>query len=129
MLVAAVALGLAGFVLALGISARVLNDPAVNEQRSALIDRIVAADDRNEALIEEVAAARRELTAAREDNLRVTLEGALLATQIEDLELVTGYAPVEGPGGGGHAHGRSGQGGRGGRPTSRGCSTAMSSGP
>jgi uncharacterized protein YlxW (UPF0749 family) len=97
-LVAAVALGLAGFVLALGISARVLNDPVVNEQRSALIDRIAAADNRNEALIEEVAAGRRELTAAREDNLRVTLEGAQLATQIEDLELVTGYAPVEGPG-------------------------------
>ena len=97
-LVAAVALGLAGFVLALGISARVLNDPAVNEQRSALIDRIVAADGRNEALIEEVDAGRLELTAAREDNLRVTLEGAQLATQIQDLEVVTGYAPVEGPG-------------------------------
>jgi uncharacterized protein YlxW (UPF0749 family) len=97
-LVAAVALGLAGFVLALGISARVLNDPAVNEQRAALIDRIAAADDLNEALIEEVAAGRQELTAARQDNLRVTLEGAQLATQIEELELVTGYAPVEGPG-------------------------------
>jgi uncharacterized protein YlxW (UPF0749 family) len=97
-LVAAVALGLAGFVLALGISARVLNDPAVNEQRSALIDRIVAADGRNEALIEEVAAGRQELTTARQDNLRVTLEGAQLATQIQDLEVVTGYAPVEGPG-------------------------------
>lgn len=98
LLVAAVALGLTGFVLALGLSARVLNDPAVNEQRSALIDRIVAADDRNESLIEEVAGARLELTAARQDNLRVTLEGALLATQIEDLELVTGYSPVQGPG-------------------------------
>jgi uncharacterized protein YlxW (UPF0749 family) len=97
-LVAAVALGLAGFVLALGLSARVLNDPVVNEQRSALIDRIVAADDRNEALIAEVDAARQELVQAREDNLRVTLDGALLATQIEVLELVTGYAPVEGPG-------------------------------
>ena len=97
-LVAAVALGLAGFVLALGISARVLNDPVVNEQRSALIDRIVAADDRNEELIGEAEAARQELVQAREDNLRVTLDGALLATQIEDLELVTGYAPVEGPG-------------------------------
>jgi uncharacterized protein YlxW (UPF0749 family) len=97
-LVAAVALGLAGFVLALGISARVLNDPVVNEQRSALIDRIVAADDRNEELIAEAEAAREELVQARQDNLRVTLDGALLATQIEDLELVTGYAPVEGPG-------------------------------
>ncbi len=97
-LVAAFALGLAGFVLALGISERVLNDPAVNEQRAALIDRIVAAEDLNEALIEEVAAARGELAQAREDNLRATLAGALLATQIEELELVTGYAAVQGPG-------------------------------
>jgi uncharacterized protein YlxW (UPF0749 family) len=97
-LVAAVALGLAGFVLALGISERVLNDPAVNEQRSALIDRIVTADDLNEALSEEVAAGRGELARAREDNLRATLAGALLATQIEELELVTGYTAVQGPG-------------------------------
>jgi uncharacterized protein YlxW (UPF0749 family) len=97
-LVAAVALGLAGFVLALGISERVLNDPAVNEQRAALIDRIVSADELNETLIEEVAAARRELAQAREDNLRATLAGALLASQIEELELVTGYAAVQGPG-------------------------------
>jgi uncharacterized protein YlxW (UPF0749 family) len=97
-LVAAFALGLAGFVLALGISERVLNDPAVNEQRAALIDRIVAAEDLNEALIEEVAGARGELAQARADNLRATLAGALLATQIEELELVTGYAALQGPG-------------------------------
>jgi uncharacterized protein YlxW (UPF0749 family) len=97
-LVAGVALGLAGFVLALGISERVLNDPVVNDQRSALVDRIVAADTRNEALIEDVAASRAELNAAREDYLRATVEGAQLAAQIQALELVTGYAPVEGPG-------------------------------
>ena len=97
-LVAAVALGLAGFVLALGISERVLNDPAVNEQRSALIDRIATADDRNETLIGEVEAARAEVAAARADNLEATLAGVELASQITDLELVTGYSPVEGPG-------------------------------
>jgi uncharacterized protein YlxW (UPF0749 family) len=97
-LVAAVTLGLAGFVLALGISERILNDPVVNEQRSALAERIVAADARNESLIADVEAGRLELTAAREDNLRFTAAGALLASQIRVLELVTGYAPVEGPG-------------------------------
>jgi uncharacterized protein YlxW (UPF0749 family) len=97
-LVAAVALGLAGFVLALGISVRVLNDPAVNDQRAALLDRIGAADARNEALIEEVSAARLELSAAREENLRFTAEGASLAQQIQALEVATGYAAVEGPG-------------------------------
>ncbi len=113
-LVAAVALGLAGFVLALGISARVLNDPVVNEQRSALIDRIVAADGRNEALIEEVAAARQDLTAAREDNLRVTLEGAQLADADPGPRGRDGLRPCRGTRGGGHAHGRAGHGGRGG---------------
>lgn len=97
-LVAAVALGLAGFVLALGISERVLNDPAVNEQRSALIDRIATADDRNETLIGEVEAARAEVAAARADNLEATLAGVELASQITELELVTGYSPVQGPG-------------------------------
>lgn len=97
-LVAAVALGLAGFVLALGISARVLNDPVVNEQRAALTARIAAADTRNEALGGEAEALRQEVAAARADNLKVTLEGALLTQRIADLELVTGYAPVQGPG-------------------------------
>lgn len=97
-LVAAMALGLAGFVLALGISARVLNDPAINEQRRALVDRIAAADARNEALGDEVGVARQELTTAREANLQATLEGALLAAQIRALEVATGYWPVEGPG-------------------------------
>jgi uncharacterized protein YlxW (UPF0749 family) len=97
-LVAAVALGLAGFVLALGISERVLNDPVVNEQRSALIERITAADDRNETLTGEVEAAREELVRARRDNLEASLAGTVLSRQIQDLELVTGYAPVEGPG-------------------------------
>ncbi len=97
-LVAAVALALAGFVLALGISERVLNDPVVNEQRSALAERISSADARNETLIEEVGALRRDLTAARADNLRATVAGAVLAAEIQDLELATGYSAVEGPG-------------------------------
>lgn len=97
-LVAAVALALAGFVLALGISARLLNDPVANEQRLALGERITAADARNAALIDEVATGRQDLAAAREGNLKVTAEGALLAARIQALELATGYLPVEGPG-------------------------------
>lgn len=126
-LVAAVALGLAGFVLALGISERILNDPVVNEQRSALAERIAAADARNESLVEEVAAGRLELAQARQDNLRFTVEGAQLASQIQALELVTGYSPVEGPGAlvtltdAPVTDGEEGQ-------TSSGCSTATSSG-
>ena len=90
-LVAAVALGLAGFVLALGISARVLNDPVVNEQRAALVERIAAADARNEALIEEVAAGR--AGADRGPRGQPAGHGGRAPcspTQIQALELVTG---------------------------------------
>ena len=97
-LVAAVALALAGFVLALGISERILNDPVVNDQRTALAERIVAAEARNEELSQQVIARRQELAAAREDNLEVTVEGLQLASEIQALELATGYAPVQGPG-------------------------------
>jgi uncharacterized protein YlxW (UPF0749 family) len=97
-LVAAAALALAGFVLALGVSDRVLNDPVVNDQRTALLERIDAADSRNDELIEQVADARVELSAAREQSLQSSLAGARLAAEIQALELATGYAPVEGPG-------------------------------
>jgi len=96
--VAAAALALAGFVLALGISERVLNDPVVNDQREALVERIRVADARNATLIDEVAAVRVDLSAAREENLQSTLTGTQLAAEIRALELATGYAPVEGPG-------------------------------
>ncbi len=97
-LVAAIALGLAGFVLAVGLSDRVLNDPVVNDQRSALQERIVAAEARHDGLAEEVATSRAELSAAREENLELTQAGTLLATQISNLELATGYTAVTGPG-------------------------------
>jgi len=39
-----------------------------------------------------------EVAAARADNLEATLAGVELASQITELELVTGYSPVQGPG-------------------------------
>ena len=97
-IVAAAALGLAGFVLALGISARILNAPVVNDQRTALIERIALADERQDALTEELDALRQEVVSARQDNLEQTLAGRVLTAQIADLELVTGYLAVTGPG-------------------------------
>ncbi|MGB7979293.1 MAG: DUF881 domain-containing protein [Candidatus Nanopelagicales bacterium] len=97
-LVAAIALGLAGFVLALGLSERVLNDPVINDQRSALQERIAAADVGNDELTEQVATLRDELGAVRDENLVLTQAGTLLATQIANLGLATGYTTVTGPG-------------------------------
>ncbi len=97
-LVAALALGLAGFVLALGVSERILNDPVVNDQRTALLERISAADARNEEVVAQVTGLREELNAARADSLAQTQAGTLLNTQIANLELATGYTTVTGPG-------------------------------
>jgi len=97
-LVAAAALALAGFVLALGVSARVLNAPVVNTQRQALVERIAAVEERHDTLIADITAARQELAAATEDSLRLTAEGRALTDRIEDLEVATGYRAVKGPG-------------------------------
>lgn len=97
-LVAATALALAGFVLALGVSAKVINSPVLNTQRSALIERVAAAEIRHEELADELNALRAEMGVAREESLRLTGEGRLLAEQITELELATGYLAVEGPG-------------------------------
>jgi uncharacterized protein YlxW (UPF0749 family) len=97
-LVAAAALALAGFVLALGVSARLLNAPVVNTQRQALVERITAVEERHDALVADITAAREELATASEDSLRLTAEGRALTERIQDLELATGYRAVQGPG-------------------------------
>ncbi len=97
-LVAAIALGLAGFVLAIGLSEQVGNAPVLNDQRSALLERIGTEDTRNDELMEQVAALGDDLTAARDESLALTQAGTLLATQIGNLELATGYTRVTGPG-------------------------------
>ncbi len=97
-LVAAVALALAGFVLALGLSSQLLNAPVVDSLRTQLIERVQAADDRNRELIEWSAALRAEVRAAQEGRLGASGTGRSVAEEVADLELVTGYSPVAGPG-------------------------------
>lgn len=97
-LVAAIALALAGFVLALGVSERVLNVPVLNDQRSALQERIGSAEARSDDLTEQVATLREDVSAARDESLARSQAGILLATQIANLELATGYTTVTGPG-------------------------------
>ncbi len=97
-LVAAAALALAGFVLALGVSTRIINSPVVNTQRVELIERIAAADEGHEGLAEEMAQLRLDVAQLRETTLLVTSAGPQLAESIAELELVTGYVMVEGPG-------------------------------
>lgn len=98
-LVAAVALALAGFVLALGVSSQVLNAPAVDTLRADLITRVQAADARNAELLDELSAARAEFSAAEAESVAATGAGSMVAQEVSDLELATGYTPVAGPGG------------------------------
>lgn len=98
LVVAATGLGLAGFVLAMGISARITNEPVVIAQRKALMERIEDANNKQSELAIEVAALRSEVEKARISALEATVTGSLIAQQIQDLELVTGYIAVTGPG-------------------------------
>jgi uncharacterized protein YlxW (UPF0749 family) len=98
LLVAAIALGLTGFVLAVGVSARVINAPAVAEQKQALLDRIAEQESRQEELAPSVAALREQVEVARSAELEVVAGGAALSDQVKQYELVTGYVAVTGPG-------------------------------
>lgn len=97
-LIAALGLGLAGFLLAIGVSAQILGAPVVAEQRQALRDRIEAADARQEELGAAVVALRAEVELARAAELERITGSAVLADTIQDFELATGYSAVTGPG-------------------------------
>lgn len=97
-LVAAIALGITGFVLAIGFSARVINAPAVADQKQALRARIAEQDTRRDALVPAVAALRAEVEQARRAELALVAGGAALGRQVQEYELVTGYVAVTGPG-------------------------------
>lgn len=97
-LVVAIALGVVGFVLALGFSARVLNAPAVDSQRVALAGRIAAEQREQAALAREVAVLREEVVTARAAELDRVAGGAQVAAEVAALELATGYVAVRGPG-------------------------------
>lgn len=98
LVVAATALGLAGMVLAMGVSARIRNEPALLQQRAELTERVRAAEQEHAARTDEVAARRAEVAAAVELNLAATEAGRKLAEDIQALELSTGFLPVTGPG-------------------------------
>jgi uncharacterized protein YlxW (UPF0749 family) len=91
-------LGMAGLIIALGLSARILNEPVVVEQRAALRDRIEQADARGHDLAAKVVDLRAEVQEARAADLETTQAGRLVAAQISRYELVTGFTPVTGGG-------------------------------
>ncbi len=96
--VAMLALGLAGFVLAIGVSTRLHSAPQVADQKVELRERIAAQEERREELTPQLLALRAEVEQARNDELARTLGGAQLARDVRELELVTGYLAVTGPG-------------------------------
>jgi uncharacterized protein YlxW (UPF0749 family) len=97
-LVVAIATGMTGFVLALGLSARILNAPVIDEQKAALQERIRTTDARQDELTAEVTRLREEAQVAREEALESTLGGLALAAQVRAYEVATGYTAVLGPG-------------------------------
>jgi uncharacterized protein YlxW (UPF0749 family) len=97
-LVAGVAAGVVGFVLAVGVSARVLNAPVVDQQRVELRERITANDERRDELTAKVERLREDLQQARQQALTGSIEGLALAETVSDYELATGYVAATGPG-------------------------------
>lgn len=97
-LIAAIATGMTGFVLALGLSARILNAPVIDEQKAALQERIGTVDARQDELTAQVAQLREDARVAREQALESTLGGLALAARVSAYEVATGYAAVVGPG-------------------------------
>jgi uncharacterized protein YlxW (UPF0749 family) len=87
-----------GLVLALGISVRVLNDPAVIEQREGLMVRIMSAEERRDANYEATLSLRRELSTAREAELQSVSGGAELAASVSAHEESAGLTGRSGPG-------------------------------
>lgn len=98
LIVAATALGLAGLVLAMGVSSRIRNEPAVLQQREGLVERVRTAEQLHAEVTKAVSALRAEVAAAVEGNLEATEAGRKLADDVAALELSTGYVPVTGPG-------------------------------
>lgn len=97
-LVAAVAIGLAGFILALGVSQRVVNQPLVNEQRQQLLARISAASGTQAALAARVADLNSRAEQARTAALADDRDGQEIAATLKAYELAAGILPVTGPG-------------------------------
>lgn len=98
LVVAATALALAGFVLAIGVSARLINAPVVDDQRQALLSRIDSARQSQDDLLGQVEQVRTQVADATAADLERSQAGRRLATAIADREAVTGYSTVRGPG-------------------------------
>jgi uncharacterized protein YlxW (UPF0749 family) len=98
LVVAAAALALAGFVLAIGVSSRLINAPVVDDQRLALLARIESARQSQDDLAGQVEQVRRDVADATAADLELTQAGRQLARQIGEVDVVTGYVAVRGPG-------------------------------
>ncbi len=97
-LVLTVAMGLAGFVLALGLAERVGNEPLVNEQRRQLLDRIAAASGMQALLVTRVADLTDRADQARSEALADDADGQELAAGLSAHEVAAGIVAVTGPG-------------------------------
>lgn len=98
LLVAGTALALAGLVLAMGVSSRIRNEPALVQQRQELTQRVRAAEAQHAALTDQVTDLVVKVATAVAANLAATEAGRTLAADIRSLEMSTGYLPVTGPG-------------------------------
>lgn len=98
LMIAACGLGVAGFVLAMGISNQLVQRPVVNQQREALVARVRAAEAAQDELAAELVTTRQEAEQARAEALELSATGQQVALEVTELEQAVGLVAVTGPG-------------------------------
>ncbi len=98
LMIAACGLGVAGFVLAMGISNQLVQRPVVNQQREALVARVRAAEAAQYELAAELVTTRQDAEQARAEALELSATGQQVALEVTELEQAVGLVAVTGPG-------------------------------
>lgn len=98
LMIAACGLGVAGFVLAMGISNQLVQRPVVNQQREALVARVRAAEATQDELAAELVNTRQEAEQARAETLELSATGQQVAREVAELEQAVGLVAVTGSG-------------------------------
>lgn len=98
LMIATCGLGVAGFVLAMGLSNQLVERPVVTQQREALLTRVRQAEAAQSALAAELVNTRLEAEQARTESLLLSSTGQQVAAETAALEQATGFVAVSGPG-------------------------------
>jgi uncharacterized protein YlxW (UPF0749 family) len=90
--------GVAGLVLAAAAAHARQEAPTVAEERTALVERIRAQTERADAQQRQLDRLREDVDRTRSSALELTTAGSAARSELDQLALVAGVVPVQGPG-------------------------------